>query len=140
MESRAQASRPTTQKISETKDSPSEDRPIIGQRHRHNCSPKKMIIRSSKFFFLAISKKGFQKFFLGDLQKTKSKNLQNNKVCKKIFHAFYKIFKDSKTAAVFELMTGQFSKNGGFEDKVLKMCSRGLHLCQRNVTVELKNS
>ena len=66
-----------------------------------------------------ISKKqGLQKFFSG--------NLQN--------------FKDLKNSAVLEPRTKQFSRTWDFKAKDFKMCPRGLHLCKRNVTVELKNS
>ena len=65
VELRAQGSRPRTQKISEAKDSPFEDRPFLGQRHRRKCSPKKNNV--------------FKNFFSGVLKKTKSKNFQKNK-------------------------------------------------------------
>ena len=51
-------------------------------------------------------KKSLQNFFSGDLQ-----NLNN-----------------SKTTAVLEPRTGQFSRTWGFEAKDIKMCPRGLHL------------
>ena len=62
-------------KISEAKDSPSEDRPFLGQAYRRKCFPKKkiiiIIIRFLKVFFSQPEKKGLQNNFSGDLQKTK---------------------------------------------------------------------
>ena len=77
VELRALGSRPRTQKISEAKDSPFEDRPFLGQGHRRKCSPK---IMSSKFFFRCSKKKS------KNLRKTSfsTKNdLQNFKDSKK---------------------------------------------------------
>ena len=53
MESRAQGSRPRTQKISEAKGSPFEDRPFLGQGHRRKCSPKNNNNKVFKNFFHA---------------------------------------------------------------------------------------
>ena len=91
VELRAQGSRPRTQKISEAKDSPFEDRPFLGQGHRCKCSPK---IKSSKFFFQVFSKKN---------QKISEKQVFLQKT-------IYKILRIPKSAAVLEPRTGQFSR------------------------------
>ena len=67
---------------------------------------------------------------------------QNQKISKKSFSTKNDLqnFKDSKNTAVLEPRTGQFLRTWSFEAKDFKMCPRGLHLCKRNVTVELKNS
>ena len=68
---------------------------------------------------------------------------QNQKISKKTSFSTkndLQNFKDSKNTAVLELKTGQFSRTWSFEAKDFKMCPRGLHLCKRNVSVELKNT
>ena len=78
---RAQGSRPRTQKISEAKDSPSEDRPFLGQGHRCKCSSKqKKKLQGLQIFFHAFKKKGLQKFFSGVLKKTIYKILRIPKI------------------------------------------------------------
>ena len=111
MESRVQGSRPRTQKTSKVKDSPSEDRPFLGQGQRCNSSSKKKkiikIIRSSNLFFMRFKKKRSQNFFSGDFQKKvkkspKKQGLSNN------FSSDLQNFKDSKNTAVLQPKTGQF--------------------------------
>ena len=98
---------------------------------------KEIIIRSLKIFFTRLTKRSSKVFFRWS-QKNKIKKSPKNKL-------FYKKndlqnFKDSKNTDVLELRTGQFSRTWGFEAKDFKMCPRGLHLCKRDVTVELKNN
>ena len=50
-----------TKKISQAKDSTSENRPFLGQGHRRKCSQK--IIMSSKIFFMRLKKKVSKKVF-----------------------------------------------------------------------------
>ena len=82
-------------KISEVKDSPFEDRPLLGQGHRCKCSPENNNSKVFNFFFQVISKK-----------KKIKKSPKKNKF-------FYKKrstkFKDSINTAVLEPKTGQFS-------------------------------
>ena len=86
------------------------------QGHRRKCFQKKKNMfkkyfrRSPKEKFQAFSKKRSSKNFSGDLQ-----NLNN-----------------SKSSAVLEPRTGQYSRTGGFEGmaKDFKMCPRGIHLWQ----------
>ena len=113
----------TDKKISEAKDSPFEDRPVLGQGHRRKCSQKKIMFLKT--------------FFSRVLKKTKSKNLQKTSFSTK---NDLQNFKDSKNTALLESRTGQFSRTWSFEAKDFKMCPRGLHLCKRNVSVALKNS
>ena len=126
VESRTQGSRPRpkTQKNFEAK---AKDRPSRGQGqgqgHRCKCSPKKIFFKN---FFQVISKKGlqkffqakkvFKKFFLGDLylRKPKKRSLQ---IFRKVSGVFQRNFNGSKTSAVLEPRTGQFSRTWGFEAK-----------------------
>ena len=95
-------------KKSEAKDSPSKDRSYRGQGQECSrprtkaqmfCQKKEKVFKN---FFQAFSKnkKGLQKKFLGDLQK----GPQNN------FSGDLQTFNKSKTSAVFEPKTGQFSR------------------------------
>ena len=95
MELKTQGSRPRTQKTSEAKDSPFEDKPFLGQGHRRKCSPKKkiIIIMSSKKFFQVFSKKQNQKISKKTSFFTEN-DLQN--------------FKNSKNTAALEPRTGQY--------------------------------
>ena len=131
MESRTQGSRPRTQKKSEAKDSLSEDRHSRGQGQE--CSRPRtqaqMLSKKRKVFtkiFQAISKKKKKKVFTKNFQaiSTKKRFLKN-------FSSAPQNFNNSKTSAVLEPRTGQFSRTCGLEAKAkdFKMCPRGLHLC-----------
>ena len=152
MESRTQGSRPRprTQKKSEAKDSLSEDRHSRGQGQE--CSrPRPRTKDTSASALQKKKKKGFHKNFSGDLQK--------KKVFTKIFQAIStktrfpkkfstapQNFNNSKTSAVLEPRTGQFSRTWGLEAKAKDLTfeakakdfkmrprgqgrPRGLHLC-----------
>ena len=128
MESRTQGSRPRTQKKSEAKAKdtkkirgPGQGRPFRGQTlsrprtgmleakakdqgHKRKCSPK-------------AKKKGLHKNFSGDLKKKKKKVFTkifqaiSTKTCfPKNFSSAPQNFNNSKTSAVLEPRTGQFSR------------------------------
>ena len=85
------------------------------QEHKRMCSPKKKKKVFTKIFQAISTKKRFPKIF--------SSAPQN--------------FNNSKTRAVLEPMTGQFSRTWGLEAKAkdFKMCPRGLHLWLRQIVV-----
>ena len=128
LELSAQDSRPRTQKNIRGQRQLFEDRPFLGQGNRRKCSPKKKKNSNNN------NNKVFKKFFLCVLKKTKSK--------KQVFlqKMIYKILKIPKILLFSSQGQGNFRGLEGFEAKDFKMCPRGLHLCKRNVTVELKNS
>ena len=109
MESRTQGSRlrPRTQKKSEAKAkaSLSEDRHSRGPKTQAQVLSKKKKV-FTKIFPAISTKKRFPKNI--------SSAPQN--------------FNNSKTSAVLEPSTGQFSRTWGLEAKDFKMCPRGLHL------------
>ena len=99
------------------------------QGHKRKCSPKKK------------KKKGLHKNFSGDLQKKKVftkifQAISTKKRFLKNFSSSPQNFNNSKTSAVLEPRTGQFSRTWGLEAKAkdltfeakakdFKMCPRG---------------
>ena len=106
----------------EAKDTKKYLRPFLGQGHMRKYSQKKKNINNVFNFFFSCS----QKNKIKKASFSTKNDLQN--------------FKDLKNTAVLEPRTGQFSWIWSLEAKDFKMCPRGLHLCKRNVSVELKNS
>ena len=106
VESRTKGSMPRTQKKSEAKDSPFEDRPSQGQgqecsrpRTQAQVFSKKKVF---KIFFQAISKKKVFKFFF---QAFSSKKRRPH-----FFSGDLQNFNNSKKRAVLKPRTGQFSR------------------------------
>ena len=125
MELRAQGSRPRTQKNIRGQRQPFREQTLSRARTQAQVFSKKKKIMSLKIFFRCSQKTKIKKSPKKTNFPTKN-DLQN--------------FKDSKYTAVLEPRTGLFSRTCSFEAKDFKMCPRGLHLCKRNVSGELKNS
>ena len=87
---------------------------------------------SKIYIFKAISKKGLQKSFSGDLQKRTQK--RSSKIFREVFGVLQHNFNGAKNSTVF-LRTGGFEAKAKAKAKDFKVCLRGqkrpqgLHLC-----------